>query len=162
MIENSLSDPKLQDLTIMDKKIQDGPGFRLFEEYIDEIALFEENIPSPKDTIEFNSNIGFKTEKTGVHLACECSVTCIAGGKIFAKVKVTFIYEFDPVAIEANTDKQDHSIIIPKDTLIYIASKTYGAMRGVLLAKLSTKGIKHVLPLINLSEIITTSFKIKV
>ena len=129
-------------------------GFRLISTKIDQFASFEEN-DNPAIEFEFFSTLSFDFDREKNTLFCSCSVTGNKNNIVVVKGAVTFGYELDPISSKRLSEKESTELTVPKETLIFLASKTYGGLRGVLLAKLQNTNIRLVLPLTDLSEIIT-------
>lgn len=142
----------------MPELINKSAKFYLASSSIDEFAVFEDN-NSPTDELIINSTITFGFDINKNLLSCTSSVVFIKKDKPVVKCTLTYGYRLHEETLNGLT--KGSFIEFPKELLIYFGSKTYGGLRGVLLAKLEHTSIKTVLPLTNLNNIIKEPLRIK-
>lgn len=133
--------------------------FRIVNTVINQFAVFEENYSDVNAKFDFQSALRIVFDKGTNVLACTCEVSCLNGDKPVMKASITFGYELSPETV-ADFTKGD-TIIIPKDLLIYFGSNAYGALRGVVLAKLEPTKVRLIVPLESLDRIIDRPLVIK-
>lgn len=68
-------------------------------------------------------------------------------------------YSLTPETVEILT--KGNTITLPRDLVMFFASNTYGAMRGILMAKLENSPVQLILPLMELIAEILPPFKVK-
>ncbi|GFI38458.1 hypothetical protein IMSAGC016_00221 [Muribaculaceae bacterium] len=126
---------------------------------IDQFAFFEDNYNVSADSLRLSSTVRFEYHTAKGMLDCECAVVGTQNGTIVLKASVLFTYGLAPETISDLSE--DGSIVIPKQLLVYFASNTYGALRGVLLAKLENTPLRLILPAVNLAEIVKDSLSVR-
>lgn len=133
--------------------------FRLLNSSIDQFAVFENNNCDNSNDFDFHSKINFSLDSSTLILSCATSVEISKKDKLVAVGAITFRFRLNEESVKNNLT--DGNFCISKDNLIYFASKTYGALRGVMIAKLEPTSIRTILPFADLSAIITGPFVIK-
>ena len=134
-------------------------GFRLIKNEIDQFAVFENNFTGADKHLMFDSSLHFHFNVNTLTLTCSCAVTCNSQTGMVATGAVSFTYEFEPSSI--NELRKEDVLSLPEDLLVFLGSKTYGALRGVMLAKLEPTTVRLTIPLEDLSDIIDKPLEIK-
>lgn len=133
-------------------------SFRIVSAEPDQFAYLEENRAKNKENTETASDISFSYDTSSRMLKCTCSVKyqenkalVLIGG-----LSVTFELSSDTIDHYEQTDKLE----IPQDLLVFFATHTYGALRGMLIAKLESTAFRWILPIVSIKDLITTPFRI--
>ncbi len=127
--------------------------FRLVKSEINQFAVFEENYKRLDGQFDIKSNIAFNLDVFSSTLSCACSVNCYKDNLLVVKAEVTLYYELSKETFADMT--HDNYVIVPKELLAYFGSNTYSTLRGVIMAKLESTQVRLVLPLGNLTRLIT-------
>lgn len=133
--------------------------FNLCNAVINQFAIFEENNASNKEDINVNANFHIKYDEESNVVSNECSVTFLNGDKPILKAVVTLDYKLTSETVE--TLIKNDTLTLPKDLLMYFASNTYGATRGVIMSKLEGSPVQLLLPLMELNPENIPPFKMK-
>ena len=142
----------------LDKPENKPAKFSLVNTSIDQFAVFEDNNAS-SDRLTVNSSISFGFDHNNGILTCRAEVDYIRNDRPLVRCAVSYSYKLHEETINEFTNGA--VIVIPREILVYFGSKTYGGLRGVLLAKLENTSVRTVLPLTNLNSIITDSLTIE-
>lgn len=136
-------------------KKQENIKFNLLKINTEEFAKFEENFElnvEQKNNYSFGFN--FDNNKRLLFWGFEIESSC--NSNLFLKGKFSFVFQFSIDSWESL--KQKDQIVFPKNLIAHVSMLSVGTIRGILyekLSKLSTPLSNYILPLINLSEIIT-------
>lgn len=140
-----------------DKTENKSAKFSLVNTSIDEFAVFEDNNAS-SDRLTVNSSISFGFDRDNGILTCRAAVDYIRNDRPLVRCALSYGYKLHEETIDEFTNGD--VIVIPREILVFFGSKTYGGLRGVLLAKLENTSVRTVLPLTNLNSVITDSLTI--
>ncbi len=129
--------------------------FRIIKTNIDQFAVFEENYTNLDGVFDIKSKVLFQFDQAHSVLKCSCGVDCLKDNLIVVKAAITFEYELSEDTI--NGLIEGDKIKFPKDLLVFFSTNAYGALRGVIMAKLESTAIRLILPVVDLSGFIKTS-----
>lgn len=126
---------------------------------IDQYAVFEKNYKGPDTEFNVNSNIKFEYDLPTRTLKCQTSADVSQLENIVVTVMLTISYKLDEDTVRSlsHADK----ITLPAELIAYFGSKTYGAMRGVLIARLQSTAIRFMLPFVDIKQMVRSSLEIE-
>lgn len=127
---------------------------------IDQFAVFENNYKGSDVEFNINSNIKFEYDVPSRTLRCQTSAEVNQQDRIVVVVMVTMGYELEEKTVKCLTNA--NRITLPSELIAFFGSKTYGAMRGVLLARLEPTQVRFILPFIDINQIVRSSVEFDV
>ncbi|RYM33309.1 hypothetical protein ERX46_10215 [Brumimicrobium glaciale] len=120
----------------------------------EQFAIFEDNYMSKKESslgTELKLKLDQKSKQLGVFIGFEFT----QGKKVFLKIEVSCHFKIAEKSWNYFIQKQDDSLIIPKDFLAHLVMMTIGTTRGVLFTKTeSTVFSTFIVPAINVTDMI--------
>lgn len=134
--------------------------FRIIKSEINQFAVFEENYKNIDGQFNVKSSITFNFDVFSSTISCACLANCYKDDLLVVKAEVTLCYELSKETITDMT--KSNEIVIPKEILVYFGSNTYSTLRGVVMAKLEPTQVRLILPLENLSKLITQSLSVEI
>lgn len=123
--------------------------FKLCKADIKQFAVFEENDIADKRNVQVNVGFKIRFDIEDSTVFNECTVTFINKEKPIVKVSVELGYLLTPETVRDLTENQIFKL--PQKLLMYFATHTYGAVRGVLMAKLENNSVQLLLPLMEIN-----------
>lgn len=127
-----------------------------------EFATFKENYSVDK-AVEIGTSISFSVADLENNIVLlDLAIECGIKKKNFLKIRVLFNYKIEIKSWENFIN--GNVIILPKNLVTHLSLLSLGTLRGILYEKLhnSEESIsKYILPLINISDLITEDVEIK-
>lgn len=133
--------------------------FRLCKAEIKQFAVFEENDIADKSEVQIKANFKVRFDEEESVVFNECTVSFVNQEKPIVKASVELGYQLTPETVEGLT--KNDVFTLPQELLMYFATHTYGAVRGVLMAKLENNPVQLLLPLMEINGQSIPPFSIK-
>lgn len=146
----------------MDKNHLKDIRFRLINYRIDQFAVFQDAVANRPEYLQHESEVRFNFLADSLILQCTSSVLFKNKDRPVATCMLTLDYELNPEDVESLKDSNDNTLILSRSLLALIASKTYGALRGALMAKLEPTTLRLLLPLSDMNRLIDSPIKVRV
>lgn len=129
--------------------------YNIIKGTIDQYAMFEENITSDVAGIDIQSNVKFNFNPEYRILKCTTSASVWNDSNPILKSTNSLFFELSDESMKSL--QTDAEIILPQTLLIHFATLTYGALRGILIAKGNENNVLlPLLPTVDFSTLITT------
>lgn len=131
--------------------------YRIIKTEIPQFAIFEDQLPDSSKNFNIQSSISFNYNHYCRLVKCTCGITFYNGGQPLIKAANSLYFELS----EATEHRfiSDESIQIPRNVLIHFATLTYGALRGIIIAKTENMAYSiPVIPTVDLTLIITDPY----
>ena len=135
--------------------------FQLYKVNTEQFAILAENAPQPNAKVTMETNLYFKAATNGERLASDVKFTFMVEKAPFLVIEASCEFNIHPEDWKAMLD--GNSVVIPKETLEYLAMQTIGTTRGILHCK--TEGTdfnKYMIPPINASAMIKGDMTISI
>lgn len=136
-------------------------GFAIREIETKQFAIIEENYDS-KEKVGMKVDLNFEITPDIRFLSVVLKIQFKQNEKAFLVTEISSSFEIAPDSWKIMFNKKENILDLPKDFLSHITALTIGVMRGVIHAKTEGNIInKHVLPTINVTEIVKTDLLLK-
>lgn len=136
------------------EKSNQSIGFALQGIKTEQFAVFEENY-THKKAASLDTALQFRLSPESRHIGVFLTSEFIQTKKIFLKLAISCHFKIEDKAWERFLQKEVGKLMVPKDSLVQMATITVGTARGILFAKAeATQFSKFILPTLNLAEMV--------
>ncbi len=131
--------------------------FQLTDISTEEFAKFEENYIANRN-VNLSNNFSFSVDENQKLVICEITIDSSIKNKIFLKIKVRFMFLITEESWYELVSEDKKHIIFPKNLIVHFFMLSMGTIRGIVhekLKDLKSEMSQYILPLINISDVIT-------